>query len=96
MRELEILEYNNRWLYSLERKNLFAPGEKKLVEEFNEEKYDLYTILYKRTMESIFNKEINYKENDFKFIYLSLLRAHQNFYDSLNPTLRKKILTTLP
>jgi len=92
---LEVLEYNNRFFYYLERKNYFQPGELKLVTEFNKTKFDLYELLNRRTIESILKTKSEYSLKDFQSIYLSILRYHLEFYFSLNTEVRKKIFTSL-
>ncbi|MDX1957137.1 MAG: hypothetical protein SFU98_01120 [Leptospiraceae bacterium] len=97
-REIEILEYNNRFFYQLVKKNLLYPGEENLISEFHKGKFDLYEILFKRTKEKIFSKSgrEEYTEKDFNTIYTSILFLHIEFYFSLNEEARKRIFSKLP
>ena len=92
------MENYNRWLYSLEKTTLLRPYDRNEISKFYQSKYELYKLMQNRTEEWIFRKDSLEKERelrkDIENIYLSLYKLHYEFYYSINPQLRKKILSS--
>jgi hypothetical protein len=93
------MESYNRWLYSLDDKVPVKPSELSAFSEFYISKSNLYKLLERRTRELIRRHkkvEANYSPlREFESIYNSMFRLHFEFYQNLNPTLRKEILETI-
>lgn len=95
------LEYNNRWIYGLEKKGVLSPLDKKSVSEFYISKRDLYLLILEKTQELLLKEKITKEEweefdDAMNSGFLSLLKLHFEFYSSLSKEARKEILEKLP
>lgn len=95
---LNLFDYYNRWLFSFEKTNLMAPMDNKYTSEHLTLKYDLYSLLHTKTSDILLTKDSIEKEDWDAFesqitsIYLSILKGNFEYYNTINPELRKEIL----
>lgn len=95
-KELELLDFNSNYLLHFDRTNKMSAEETLLTNQFLNAKKDLYSLLYKRSMEFMLSQgDKIFQQKDFKNIYLSLLRLHYEYYSNLSPILRKEIFKGL-
>ena len=96
VRQKQYLEYNSRFLYSMEKENILKFGELKIMQEYIRSKNDLYILLLKADREIILDKtEQTDYENEIRNIHYSLAYLNYEFFLSLNPKTRKTIVERL-
>ncbi|HRG47681.1 MAG TPA: hypothetical protein PLX69_08920 [Leptospiraceae bacterium] len=94
---LSLLEYYNRWIFSLDKTNLMTPMDKKYTSELMKLKFDLYNLLHDKTKDMLFSKgaldkeELDAFEEQITSIYLSILKGNYEYYNLITPELRKEI-----
>lgn len=96
VRQKQYLEYNSRFLYSMEKENILKFGELKIMQEYIRSKNDLYVLLLKADRELIQDKmEDKDYENEIRNIHYSLAYLNYEFFLSLHPKTRKTIVERL-
>lgn len=96
VKQRQYLEYNSRFLYSMEKENILKFGELKIMQEYIRSKNDLYVLLLKADRELILEKtEQTDYENEIRNIHYSLAYLNYEFFLSLNPKTRKTIVERL-
>ena len=85
-----------KWILSFDKTIRISPLELKEFQKFYTVKYDLYQLLNEKTGEHLFKKPDKIKigdlEESFSNVYISLLKLHFEFYNSISPELRSAIL----
>ncbi|MCB1141961.1 MAG: hypothetical protein H7A24_05075 [Leptospiraceae bacterium] len=93
--EQEIHNLYRKWIYSLDSKNKFAPGDSRLVGDFLKERDYYYSLLYSKSVDLLLEPEVGFDEKEIELIYLSLYHTHLSFYQSISATLREEIFRIL-
>jgi hypothetical protein len=94
---LSLLEYYNRWIFSLDKTNLMTPMDKKYTSDLMKLKFDLYNLLHDKTNVMLFSKgaldkeELDAFEEQITSVYLSILKGNYEYYNMITPELRKEI-----
>ncbi|MBE7412269.1 MAG: hypothetical protein L6Q54_14420 [Leptospiraceae bacterium] len=91
----DFLEIYRRWLYSFAQDNLITPIDEKEIDKFYEAKYDLYLLLHNKTKEWIFQNIDNKEESvssQFYYLYISLFKLHNEFYNAISEDYRNSII----